>query len=684
MESSLPKSASPGAAANSGKLVIEVDADCELKVDGQRRLTLIAGEASMVVLEAGQQLMECTSTQNTAVKVCKVQTVEAGNKVVLLLALAEKLAKAAAAKDLIARAEKFWESNKAMDNFPKAKLAKINDRSWVRATCQSMLQTVLNSRKSAKLESCSCGFTYYPTYGDFPECAIGYHLNSLLDAQQPAMRIFMNRDLTSKFRYARMLFLLLASVAFTAQAFDVPPPVGNTPTVKTKPKPEVAGPVVQPIAHAGKLVIEVDADCELKVDGQRRLTLQAGEASVVVLEAGQQLLECTSTQYPEEKVRQVQTVKEGEKVVLSMTLARPVREAAAQAIQAKKEREAAALAAAQAAANAAKARQSREAVIQAVRAEQQRVAAAALLDRTQGKINMRDLGQEVDCVGLTEAGLLAYAMRQRDGPNSTLRVLNLRTGAQRDIPWAKPAWCSDLSHDGKLFAVQNRDGSTNLMDLGSASVVKELKGSAGRRVANGRFSPDDSKYAYYAATTSVQMVDLSNDAVFSLPINKGFGLAWSPDGKMLATGPSDDGLVQLWDGVTGHALASLPAPDAKNASLAFSPDGKTLVAYGSRPRTWLLESSLSERPVYKDSKGDGWGFAMAFTPDSKRIVLADGSRAKLWNLQDDSTVVFAEAHGSVTSVAIGMNGKVVAYAGSSSIRLWDLERNVPFVVPLAP
>lgn len=102
----------------------------------------------------------------------------------------------------------------------------------------------------------------------------------------------------------------------------------------TKPTPKVERAATKPVAvsvlaHLGKLVIEVDADCELRVDGQRKLTLLAGEASVVALEAGQQLLECISTQNKEVKVRQVQTVKEGEKAVVSLALAKGVSDAAA-------------------------------------------------------------------------------------------------------------------------------------------------------------------------------------------------------------------------------------------------------------------------------------------------------------------------------------------------------------------
>ena len=49
-------------------------------------------------------------------------------------------------------------------------------------------------------------------------------------------------------------------------------------------------------------------------------------------------------------------------------------------------------------------------------------------------------------------------------------------------------------------------------------------------------------------------------------------MAFSPDGKMLATAGAD---VKLWDSQTGKTLRSF---DSQVIEVAFSPDGKRLVA----------------------------------------------------------------------------------------------------------
>src|SRR5438132_1257008 len=74
-----------------------------------------------------------------------------------------------------------------------------------------------------------------------------------------------------------------------------------------------------------------------------------------------------------------------------------------------------------------------------------------------------------------------------------------------------------------------------------------------------------------------------------------FGIAWSLDGRVLASG-SFDNTIRLWDGQAGRTLQTLKDHSAFVIIVAWSPDGKVL-ASGSVDNTIRLWDAQEGRPL---------------------------------------------------------------------------------------
>jgi WD40 repeat protein len=157
--------------------------------------------------------------------------------------------------------------------------------------------------------------------------------------------------------------------------------------------------------------------------------------------------------------------------------------------------------------------------------------------------------------------------------------------------------------------------------------------------------------------------------------NKVWCVAFSPDGKVLASGSGGfvgtPGELKLWNLATGEATATVDAPRSVRW-VAFSPDGKHL-ATAEHDNTAKLRDPASGKVVHELAGHESGLDTVVFSPDSDTLATTSWDRTlKLWDATTGTLLKTFSGHPQqVYTAAFSPDGKeLLSGSHDGTVKFW--------------
>jgi WD40 repeat protein/serine/threonine protein kinase len=274
--------------------------------------------------------------------------------------------------------------------------------------------------------------------------------------------------------------------------------------------------------------------------------------------------------------------------------------------------------------------------------------------------------------------------------HSTVALWDRETGQPR-LPspaTSNVVWSLAFSPDGSRLAVGGASPQVEVREANSGDVLWAKHEPKLPQAMSVAFSPDGKTLAVgFGKYSRLDVFEVTlyevatGQAMWTFPGPKGGvnDLAFHPDGRHLAVAGS--GVVEVWD-VVGHTkVHELRGHSKWIYCLAFSPDGKWL-ATGGWDRTVKLRDAATGEEKLTIFGHDGFVLDLAFSPDGRSLASASEDRSgRLWEVPSGRQIGVFHGHTDfVQAVAFAPDGRGIASGGlEGTLKVWDRRTSLPVV-----
>jgi WD40 repeat protein len=265
----------------------------------------------------------------------------------------------------------------------------------------------------------------------------------------------------------------------------------------------------------------------------------------------------------------------------------------------------------------------------------------------------------------------------------------LPTLTDESIPQGSGAVACRLAYsaDGKRLAAVFRQDMIRLWDVATGKRLPQFQGQHGTNIRGLAFSPDGkllatSGWEHEKGLYVIRLWDADTGKEVGRLLDRDRGielLAFGVDGKTLFSAADSGRGPVLWDVQTGKVIRRFDAgADVRTRALALSRDGKLLASADEVIRVWDVASGKETRRLPDSGR-------LAFAPDASTLYVASGPVVRLWHAATGKELSPRWGHDSgLSSVACSPDGGRIATAAADGVRVWDATGKVHYARECGP